>query len=251
MCGSKVVEGERGRTEDGKESGPVVDVDNLPRVLQDAKGLLAHRDLHAGRHGHAAADLGHQVGEIRREGVVPSARRERLGVGFGADARHVAQLCYRVLDLQHLAVALGLLVQLVVLDRLLQLLDELVAFQPLFDACLDDLGLELLHVVGDVPRKSEMLAAFADADDGKLEWEVQERPDLLADGAVVATRRIVEIIQEEKHLRHVSCCSPPSHQVILPEPEQCTQPGTSLAHRYQISPSSCQPSSSHQSLLRR
>lgn len=111
--------GGRGRTEDGEEGGPVVDVDDLPRVLQDAKGLLTHRDLHAGRHGHAAADLGHQVGEVRREGVVPRARRERLGVGFGADARHVAQLCDRVFDLQHLAVALGLLVQLVVLDRLL------------------------------------------------------------------------------------------------------------------------------------
>lgn len=55
-----------------------------------------------------------------------------------------------------------------------------------------------------------MLATFADTDNCKLEWEVQECPDLLANGAVVATGCVVEIIQEEKDLCKVSSCSPRS-----------------------------------------
>ena len=45
------------------------------------------------------------------------------------------------------------------------------------------------------------LLLLDDADDGELEGEVQESPDLLSDGAVVAVRGVVEIRQEEEDLR--------------------------------------------------
>lgn len=114
-------------------------------------------------------------------------------MGGVADASQGADFLERFVDLLQLAVRLGLVIEFIVLDGAEELVHELVSLQAVLDAVLDDNFLELVYAVHDVPGESDALAALDDADDGQLEGKVQQRPDLLADGAKMTVGRVVKV----------------------------------------------------------
>jgi hypothetical protein len=55
---------------------------------------------------------------------------------------------------------------------------------------------DLVRTFEYITSERDLLRAFYYADDSELEWEVQQRPYLLANGAVVSVREVVEVAVE-------------------------------------------------------
>jgi len=67
-------------------------------------------------------------------------------------------------------------------------------------AVFDDIGLDFENVPDGVASQSELLRSFDDTDDGELEREVEQGPDLLSNRSVVAVREIIKIKSPDEDL---------------------------------------------------
>ena len=122
------------------------------------------------------------------------------GLLGGTDACGVADVPDGFLDDVVVALRFELVIQFVVFEQGHELVLQNLAIEVLHLAVSREMHRDIVGVLDDIAGESNLLGAFDDTDNGELEREMEQGPNLLANRTVVAMGKVVEVERPEKDL---------------------------------------------------